>query len=244
MQPNEAAGVNAMAEALVASGTVSREAAARMLASDMAGEMPGEVTNSPAGDESTATGIATHADSMNEVALSGTAHDQSVDRLDDEASTGIAPRRLADASIDPMFAPPAAPEDYRFEMRPATGMQPAHLRAVREWCHTARLPQAIAQSLYSEVERGALRTTEPLTAAEIRTQNAAGLAELRRAWGERTGAMLGLSRRLVAEVGETHPQLIDFLDASGAESNPRVVRQLAEHAARIYGRPHDKEQRA
>ena len=227
MMTSEAAGVNAMAEALIASGSVTREAATQMLAAEL-------------GDADASATAEAPQDAMRE----GVAHDAAGagdGAGEDARDADGSPRTLADAPIDPLFAPPATPQDYRFEMQPATGMQPEQLRAVQRWCHGARLPQAIAQSLYSEVERGA---HAPLTPAQLRAHNAAGLAELRRNWGERTGAMLGLGRRLVTEVGGTHPDLIDFLESSGAGSNPRVVRQLAEHAARMYGNPDTKGGRA
>ena len=228
MTASETAGVNAMAEALIATGSVTREAATQMLAA--------ELGDGDASASAEATQEAVREDAAHEAAGYEAGHAK--EARDVEGTS----RTLADAPIDPLFAPPATPQDYRFEMQPASGVQPAQLRAVQQWCHSARLPQAIAQSLYSEVERGA--RAAPPTPAELHAQSAAGLAELRRTWGERTGAMLGLGRRLVAEVGGTHPDLIDFLESSGAGSNPRVVRQLAEHAARMYGNPHDQEERA
>jgi hypothetical protein len=102
---------------------------------------------------------------------------------------------------------------------------------VRQWFHTLRLPQPIAQSLYSEVERMSQR---PPTPAEIDRMTADTSAQLRRTWGERTDTMLSHARRLVDAAAQTHPQLKPTL-ARGPGSNPVVVRQLAEHAARLYG---------
>jgi hypothetical protein len=64
--------------------------------------------------------------------------------------------------------------------------------------------------------------------------NAATLSELNRAWGERTEAMLGQAKRLIDTAARRHPGLKAAL-ARGPGSNPLVVRQLAEHAERLYG---------
>jgi len=104
---------------------------------------------------------------------------------------------------------------------------------VRGWFHTLRLPQPIAQSLYSEVERMSRQRPD---AAAIDRMNGQTMASLRRAWGERTDTMLGYARRLIDDAAQVHPGIKAAL-MQGPGSNPVVVRQLAEHAARLYERP-------
>jgi len=73
-------------------------------------------------------------------------------------------------------------------------------------------------------------------AAAIDRMNTQTLASLRRAWGERTDTMLGHARRLIDDAAQVHPGIKAALK-QGPGSHPVVVRQLAEHAARLYERP-------
>lgn len=112
-------------------------------------------------------------------------------------------------------------------------MDVADVQAVRGWFHTLRLPQPIAQSIYSEVERMSMR---PPAESDLARMNAATMSELTHAWGERTGTMMGHAKRLIDEAAQTHPYLKTALQR-GPGSHPAIVRQLAEHAARLYDKP-------
>jgi hypothetical protein len=143
------------------------------------------------------------------------------------------PTPLADIQIDPLFAPPETPEGYQLTLSPGIKMDVADVQAVRGWFHTLRLPQPIAQSIYSEVERMSLNPPDQATIARM---NAATMSELTRAWGERTPAMMAGAKRLIDEAAQTHPYLKTALQR-GPGSHPAIVRQLAEHAARLYQKP-------
>jgi len=106
------------------------------------------------------------------------------------------------------------------------------IAAVRGWFHTLRLPQPIAQSIYSETER--MSRHSPPDAAALDRLTASTRAELARAWGQNTDTMLGHARRLIDAAAHQHPGIKSAL-ARGPGSNPLIVRQLAEHAARLYG---------
>jgi hypothetical protein len=134
---------------------------------------------------------------------------------------------------DPLFAPPETPQGYQLTLNPAVKMEVAEVEAVRGWFHTLRLPQPIAQSIYSEVERMSL---SPPDDAAIARMNASTMSELTRAWGERTNTMMAYARRLIDSAAQTHPYLKTAL-SRGPGSHPAIVRQLAEHAARLYGKP-------
>ena len=218
MQAAETAGITAMADALVASGSVSREQASQMLAAEIAaaggnaGELPVEAGDLP---------LDANPGTLSEAPGAG-----------QEATRSQPPpaNPLAEIEIDPLFAPPDTPDGYQLTLNPKVPMTVADVQAVREWFHTLRLPQPIAQSLYSEVER--MSRQEP-DAAAIDRMNLQTMASLRQAWGERTDTMLGHARRLISEAAQTHPYLNTAL-ARGPGSNAVVVRQLAEHAARLY----------
>ena len=252
MQAAETAGITAMADALVASGSVSRADASRMLAAEIAAADGGAVPGDAYG--ATPAGAATAADASNAAfaranAAAGTtnapagapssalrdvnpAPGQGTDRdAEHPGSTLATPANpLAEIEIDPLFAPPDTPDGYHLTLNPSVPMTVADVQAVREWFHTLRLPQPIAQSLYSEVER---MSRERPDAAAIDRMNQHTMATLRRAWGERTDTMLGHAQRLIDDAAQVHPGIKAALK-QGPGSNPLVVRQLAEHAARLY----------
>ena len=171
-------------------------------------------------------GVTSNANSADSLAATDTAAGTDADN----------PTPLADIQIDPLFAPPATPEGHQLTLNPAVKMDVADVQAVRTWFHTLRLPQSIAQSLYSEAERMSLN---PPDDAAITRMNAATMSELTRAWGERTNTMMGYAKRLIDEAAQTHPYLKTAL-SRGPGSHPAIVRQLAEHAARLYGKADEK----
>jgi hypothetical protein len=139
---------------------------------------------------------------------------------------------LATLPIDPLFAPPETPDGYHLQLDPAVPMDVQDIAAVRHWFHTLRLPQPIAQSIYSETER--MSRQGPPDAAALDRLTASTRAELARTWGQNTDTMLGHARRLIDAAAHKHPGIKSAL-ARGPGSNPLIVRQLAEHAARLYG---------
>jgi hypothetical protein len=300
MQASEAAGLNAMAQALVASGHLTQEAAGQMLASEYAaggyaaapgasaavarngannGAHSGAHNGAHFDAHAAASSQPTHAGAftagapafpagsaampaLNPAAAASPAgaaflaHDpaphaqaglpQAGLSADAAPASGATPQQedVPDAAldptlaelqalpIDPLFAPPQTPDGYALELDPRVKMDPQDISAVRAWFHTMRLPQSIAQSLYSETER--MHRAGPPSASEIDRLTAHTRATLARAWGERTDAMLSGARRLVDTAARAHPGLKAAL-ARGPGSNPVIVRQLAEHAQRLYG---------
>jgi len=263
MQAAETAGITAMADALVASGSVSREQASQMLAAEIAAA-GGNASDQPDGAPTAAFGAqpaatagaaqrgatpasaatpgnpgkdariraGKHADAGNAPADAAAAAAPYADPAANPAQPSPA-NPLAEIEIDPLFAPPDNPDGYHLTLNPKVPMTVADVQAVREWFHTLRLPQPIAQSLYSEVERMSQHRPD---AAAIDRMNTQTLASLRRAWGERTDTMLGHARRLIDDAAQVHPGIKAALK-QGPGSHPVVVRQLAEHAARLYERP-------
>lgn len=231
---SEAAGLAAMADALVAHGKLSRESAAQMLDAELAAYR-GEPSAVPALDAAAPTSFGASASSAQTEAGGEPSSTSALSTAstDNEAGSDAS---FDDASFDdpdPLFAPPETPEGYTLTLNPAVKMGVADIAEVRQWFHAMRLPAPIAQSLYSEVERMSMA---PPDAAAITRMNTTTMSELTRAWGERTDTMLGHARRLIDTAAHKHPGLKTAL-ARGPGSNPLVVRQLAEHAARLYGRP-------
>jgi hypothetical protein len=265
MQASEAAGLNAMAQALVASGHLTQEAAGQMLASEYAagGYAPASGTGPsaqapafPAGGAAPlpaasapflahdpaprAPGSPPQANAQAGAAPAEAAHARagSADQVDPAPGSALgdafdpALAELQALPIDPLFAPPQTPDGYALELDPRVKMDPQDISAVRAWFHTMRLPQPIAQSIYSETER--MHRAGAPSAAQIDRLTAQTRATLARAWGERTDAMLASARRLIDTAARAHPGLKAAL-ARGPGSNPVIVRQLAEHAQRLYG---------
>jgi hypothetical protein len=204
-----------MAEALVAAGHLTREQAAQMLreetdaSADPLRALGAPLPPAPAAAAPTPGGV--------------TAPNEPTDPGD--------PLDLATLPIDPLFAPPETPDGYHLQLDPTVPMDVQDIAAVRHWFHTLRLPQSIAQSIYSETER---MSRQPPDAAALDRLTASTRAELARAWGQNTDTMLGHARRLIDAAAHKHPGIKRAL-ARGPGSNPLIVRQLAEHAARLYG---------
>ena len=163
MQAAETAGLTAMADALVAAGSVSREQASQMLAAEIS------AADGTAAPDTIGLGPANHGPGAAPSLLlrggagSGTAsgnsaspgnssadgHPTSADGLTSASGTPDqpdpasppAPNPLAEIEIDPLFAPPATPEGYKLEMNPAVPITVEEVQAVRGWFHTLRLPQ-------------------------------------------------------------------------------------------------------
>lgn len=201
---DESVAVAAMADALVSSGAMTRAEVDAGMAADQI----------PVAEEG-----------------AGTAAPQPAD----EQKPASVPDPLAGYEIDPAFAPPSSPDDYRFQTAVGHEIELDDIKAARQLFHTAKMPQGIAQQVFSEVERMHLENRgEELSDAKLEMLNAQTMVQLRQAWGDRTDEMLGHGRRLVSEIAKTNPSIREFLDITGAGSNPVVVRQIAEHAARLY----------
>ncbi|MCX7146212.1 MAG: hypothetical protein NT042_08435 [Sulfuritalea sp.] len=150
-----------------------------------------------------------------------------------------APNPLDGFDLDPVFAPPADPNAYRFQTLAPLPIEDAkHVNAL---FHAAKIPQPIAAQIYADVERldkqFAGMDKSPKLDAEWQLASQQCDLQLRQGWGERYEEMTGHFRRFVADVAKAQPKIIPLLTDSPASNSAVLIRQLAEHAARIYASP-------
>ena len=125
------------------------------------------------------------------------------------------------------FAPPARPEDYRFDVLPDALQHDAALESkARGWFHRAGLPTWLARNIVAEWNR--LAADPPTEAANESTAVATEHA-LRDAWGGAYDARISAARALLADLNE--PELLTLLDRSGLANSEYLIRQLAAFAA-------------
>ncbi|MGR0114155.1 hypothetical protein [Ralstonia pseudosolanacearum] len=136
--------------------------------------------------------------------------------------------------LDPAFDRPGGPRDYSIHSVPKNASV-ADLAQIQEIAFDARLPKPIGDQLI-EIVTASMHKPPSIEEIELTSRNT--LAQTVQWWGKESSKMLGYGQRLVSEMGKKYPALIDALDCSGAGSDPRVVRQLCEHAARLYGKVH------
>lgn len=150
------------------------------------------------------------------------------------ATADPVPDPLAGFEIDPAFAPPEDPNGYRFQaMEPLEVEQVKHVNAL---FHAAKVPQVIAQQIYADVER-LDKESAKLSDAEWKLMDQRCDVELRHAWGGRYDEMCGYFRRLVNDVAKVQPKIIPMLTETPASNSAVLIRQLAEHAERVYSNP-------
>jgi hypothetical protein len=140
---------------------------------------------------------------------------------------------FAGAQLDPGFGPPERPTEYRFDIPNPDVMTVQELGWTQDVFHTAKMPTGIASQIFNTVMQLA---QQPMEAAELGLMSQRTMAELRQTYGANTDAMTALGRRFVQDLDKARPGVIDMLNNSGAGSHPVVVRQIIEHAARVYGK--------
>jgi hypothetical protein len=150
-----------------------------------------------------------------------------------ELSVEALPDPLGNFQLDPDFDRPAYWQDYKLQTSINQPLEISEAKEIQQMAHAARLPQGIAQHLFSTIER---MGDQPMPSEKVEMLTRNTKVKLHETWGERTDEMVGYGRRLVDEVSRVHPKLRDVLELSGAGSDPVVVRQICEHAERIFNR--------
>lgn len=156
------------------------------------------------------------------------------------ANTSAAPPAddpLAGYEIDPIYGPPQSADGYRFS--PSLHQAPiesAHVQELQKMAFSLKLPPAIAQQFYSEAERQG----SPMSSDEVTLLTNKTLSQAESWWPGKVKEMTDLGRRLIEDASKTSPRLKDFLLETGLGSHPVYVRQICEHAARVYSSPRRK----
>jgi len=203
---DESAAVAAMADALVASGAMTREQIDAGIAADEAG-----------------------------IQLEANSATPEQQQASEPVQQQPQPGPFDGYEVDPAFAPPSSPEGYSFQTQLNSGVEVADIKAAQSLFHAAKMPAPLAQALFSEVEKMAVTNGgQEMSDLDLQMLSQRTMAQLHQAWGDRTDEMLAYGRRFVSEVAKSNSRVREFLEVTGAGSNPVVVRQIAEHAQRIY----------
>lgn len=144
---------------------------------------------------------------------------------------------LAVYEIDPIYGPPPSADGYRFaQSLHEAPIELAHVAEIQKMAFAMKLPPAIAQQFYSEAER----LGNPIPAAEVKLLTNKTLSQAESWWPGKVSEMVGMGRRLIDDATKVSPRLKEFLLNSGLGSHPVYVRQICEHAARVYSSPRRK----
>jgi hypothetical protein len=241
---NEDDGIRAMGAALVARGVMNQA----QLDAGIAAERGASLATAPVQSSSPApvdAGIAQRADELvrtgqmtqEQAQAALAAYNAAPMPADGPVSAGEpaapgapAPTPWENVELDAGFRPPARPEEYNFGLLTSEPLSIDQLRWCGEVAHAAKLPQGIAQQVFTEVADLARENLDE-TALNLLTANT--LARLTTKWGDQTVAKIDAARSFVRDLDLVRPGILRLLDDSGAGSSPIVIEQLALHAERI-----------
>ena len=244
---NEAA-VNAMSDALVAGGHLTREQVTQGRAAEQVAEAPSgtpsHVTPSGSVDiASRAAELVRTGQMTQEQADAALAQYNAVPSPDAEgnptAKTAAPPAPLAASGaaspwegveLPEGFGPPPKATDYRLDALVTQNLSIDQLRNVGETLHAAKLPTPIATQLVAEIASVAAQN---LDEKGLQMMNQRSMAQLRAVYGDATEAKIKSARAFVDQLEKVRPGVLRMLEDSGAGSSPIVIRQLVEHAERL-----------
>lgn len=241
---NEGA-IATLADHAVAAGTMSRADADRMVAADIASlkapDAPMTSSQTAQADDfmqRRAADLVSSGQMTQEQADAALKTRMSLDspstpQQSHQQASGPVADPFAGAQLDPGFGPPEKPTEYRFDIPSPDLMTVQELGWTQDMFHTAKMPPGIAQQIFDTVMQLA---QQPMGSDELGLMSQRTMAELQQAYGPNADAMTALGRRFVQELDKARPGVIDMLNRSGAGSHPVVVRQIIEHAARVYGK--------
>jgi hypothetical protein len=243
-----------MAEALISSGAMTREQLNAGVAAEAAGlptdgyTAPAATPASNAHDRSTEGGLRAMAAAMRERG--------SISQEEADAMIASDLAEIDGAAPNPDLGKPPADllqnvnplepwEDradnltaYSIEGAPRTDMDGKelsldYLRSCQQACFDARLPAATAKFLGNEIANMA---RAPVTGVALELLGKSTDIQATGWWGSRKDEYLAYGRRLVNELSVKYPDLKPTLSRTGAGNSPILVRMLAEHGARLYGK--------
>jgi len=119
--------------------------------------------------------------------------------------------------------------------QPATAKAMEFDQKARGWLVAAEFPAGIGSAVAAEVakvdgEWSAMNETQ----RELYGRKQ--LANLRRLWGDATGARVDLARRFVQEIEAKTPGIVEALEVTGAGNSAFVIGQIAMQAERYYAK--------
>ncbi|QLB63469.1 hypothetical protein A9O66_14410 [Paraburkholderia caribensis] len=237
--------IQSLADHAVAAGTLSRSDADRMIAADVAAlnapdapMTPSQTAQADDFMQRRAADLVSSGQMTQEQADAalktwmGVAASPTQQQGDQQVNGPVADP-FAGAQLDPGFGPPERPSEYRFDIPNPDVMTVQELGWAQDVFMTAKMPVGISQQIFSTVMQLA---QQPMDAADIDLMAHKTTAELQQVYGANTEAAVALGRRFVLELDKARPGVKDLLNNSGAGSHPVIVRQIIEHAARVYGK--------
>ncbi|MFJ1253350.1 hypothetical protein [Cupriavidus sp. CuC1] len=236
--------IRTLADGAVAAGTATRADADAMIAADVAALNAQEPPQTPSQAAAADDFMRRRADDLvSRGEMTREQADAALTSWQQAATPSATPQQghreaagpvvdpFAGVQLDPGFGPPEKPLDYRFELPNPDVMSIEELAWTQEVFHVGKMPAGIAQQIFGAVAQLA---TQPRQDADIGLMGQKTMAELNQAYGANTDSMVALGRRFVDELDKARPGVRRMLDESGAGSHPVVVRQIIEHAARLY----------
>jgi hypothetical protein len=122
-------------------------------------------------------------------------------------------------------------ENYKVD-RPEEAKIPAEMYdKIADFAHENRVPAEVAAKFLGLLENSAVENMKNTTEASQRAR-VEELKALENEWGSAYKTKFGLAAKLVGEFGDE--SLVKFLDDSGENNNPHLIRIFSEVASKLY----------